>query len=53
MRDPERIPEMLDLIEEIWILRPDLRLGQLLLNVNVDYQTEDDVLLRLLREAYP
>lgn len=32
MRDPKRIKPMLNLIEEIWIKAPDLRLMQLLLN---------------------
>jgi uncharacterized protein YihD (DUF1040 family) len=32
MRDPDRIPEILELLGEIWQLEPDLRLGQLVLN---------------------
>ncbi len=32
MRDPDRIPEILDLLGKIWQLEPDLRLGQLVLN---------------------
>lgn len=30
MRDPERIPRLLKLLEEIWVIDPDLRLGQIL-----------------------
>jgi hypothetical protein len=32
MRDPARIDEMLELLREIWLLEPDLRLGQLVFN---------------------
>jgi len=32
VRDPSRIDEVLRLVEEIWRLSPDLRLGQLILN---------------------
>ena len=33
MRDPERIPEILDKLKEVWEEYPDLRLGQLIDNV--------------------
>lgn len=33
MRDPKRIDDILSLIGEIWRDSPDLRLGQLILNV--------------------
>jgi uncharacterized protein YihD (DUF1040 family) len=32
MRDPARIDEMLDLLDRVWRLDPDLRLGQLIFN---------------------
>jgi uncharacterized protein YihD (DUF1040 family) len=32
MRDPARIDEMLELLREVWLLQPDLRLGQLIYN---------------------
>ena len=32
MRDPERIPRILGLVEELWRHYPDQRLGQLLEN---------------------
>lgn len=32
MRNPERIPRILEKIEAIWINEPDTRLGQLLVN---------------------
>ena len=54
-RDPKRIPEVLRLIEQVWQKRPDLRLGQLLLNHLQPvspcpelYNIEDDNLLRRL-----
>lgn len=33
MRDPKRIPEILDELKGIWGAFPDLRLGQLIINV--------------------
>lgn len=32
MRDPERIHRILAYIEDIWLMYPDMRLGQLLAN---------------------
>lgn len=52
MRNPERIDTILDLIEDIWRKYPDLRLGQLLINVigthmeNNLFYYEDDSLIR-------
>ena len=34
MRDPKRIPRILQLIEDLWHLNPDWRIGQLLVNVH-------------------
>ena len=45
MRNPERISKILTELSEIWIQYPDLRLGQLLLNVindSVLYYIEDE-----------
>lgn len=33
MRDPKRIPEMLDELKKVWERSPDLRLGQLIDNI--------------------
>ena len=33
MRDPERIPRVLEKVAELWRMYPDWRLGQLLANV--------------------
>ena len=33
MRDPKRIPYMLDLLEEGWSQMPDIRFGQLIENL--------------------
>lgn len=56
MRDPNRIPQMLKAIEELWRASPDLRLGQLLVTAtNMSgrpvvcpeiFYVEDDVLLK-------
>ncbi|MDJ0895763.1 MAG: hypothetical protein QNJ92_11535 [Alphaproteobacteria bacterium] len=32
MRDPERIDEILDLVRQVWLEDPDLRLGQIIVN---------------------
>jgi len=53
MRDPDRIPLVLQEIERIWRLHPDWRLGQLVCNLaawadptqNVVWDVEDDVLV--------
>lgn len=33
MRDPNRIPKMLEELEVAWLEHPDMRLGQLILNL--------------------
>ena len=54
MRDVSRIEPTLAAVQAVWIAAPDLRLGQLLLNVMRPgedlYQVEDDVLLTRLQE---
>jgi uncharacterized protein YihD (DUF1040 family) len=50
MRDPNRIPEVLQEVALYWQKHPDLRLGQLLGNFNVTYMTEDEELLERLRD---
>ena len=53
MRDPNRIPEIIRDIEDIWKEHPDLRLIQLLMAPEVGYRlfyVEDGELVRLLRE---
>ncbi len=55
MRNPERIPEILELIRQIWVRYPDLRLGQLILNACNDdrmYHMEDDNLVAELKRIY-
>jgi len=57
-RDPERIDDVLGLVRAIWEEYPDLRLGQLLLNIvrygaeSRVYGMEDDELMERLRETY-
>lgn len=55
MRDPTRIPRILYRIGEIWWKNPELRLGQLIMNV-IDskylYEIEDDLLIELIEKTY-
>lgn len=61
MRDPERIPEILALLAEVWPHYPDQRLGQLVLNACRGrtaawpdvFNVEDDVMLEGLRSLLP
>jgi len=55
MRDPKRIPKMLNELKGIWSTFPDLRLGQLLVNVterSTLYYMEDDELMKKIRQYY-
>jgi hypothetical protein len=53
MRDPKRIDNVLKELGGIWKQFPDLRLGQLIINVNQDpYYIEDDELIELIRHHY-
>lgn len=55
MRDPKRINKVLNEIKIIWKQYPDLRLGQLILNVINDpalYYIEDNELVELLKQTY-
>ena len=56
MRNPNRIEPTLKEIERIWKNNPDLRLGQLLLNIvsnaNILYYVEDNELIKGLKEMY-
>ena len=55
MRDPDRIPEILAQIEEAWKRHPDMRFGQLVVNLldpnpNRIFDVEDDILRESLNE---
>lgn len=55
MRDPNRIPSILTKIEAVWKRHPDMRLGQLLVNLldpspNRLFYVEDDVLAKRLAD---
>ena len=54
MRDPDRIPIILNQIEMLWEKYPDLRLGQLIMNALVYdlYNTEDEDLVDRLYGFY-
>lgn len=54
-RDPARIDQILAAIGEVWHAHPDMRLGQVLVNLldpewNKLFTIEDDVLAARLRE---
>ena len=53
MRDPSRIDRVLALVGKLWKQSPDLRLGQLLMNLTTQsedlYYLEDDDLEQRLR----
>lgn len=55
-RNAARIPYILGEIEKMWRAHPDLRLGQLIMNVvdnrDVLYYLEDEELLKKLRAEY-
>lgn len=55
MRNPDRIQSVLNEIKKVWLKYPDLRLGQLILNVENQtnlYYVEDDRLIELLKSIY-
>ena len=57
MRDPNRIPEMLNRIKPVWQTYPDIRLGQLIDNAMDGqkvslFHIEDDKLLELIENFY-
>lgn len=51
-RNPERIPEVLEIIKMVWERNSDLRLMQLLMNTTNSYWIEDDTLIRGLCSTY-
>ena len=52
MRDPTRIPALLHALEKAWVKHPDLRLGQLIVNVadqrDPFYMEDGELLTRLI-----
>lgn len=42
MRNPERIHKILSMLEEFWVKHPDLRLGQILININTYFANKDE-----------
>ena len=54
MRDPNRIPKIIELVRSIWQTYPDLRLTQLIMNAlqmhGDPYYVEDDILEKKLKE---
>lgn len=52
MRNQERIECVLEIIKDAWIKNPDLRLCQLIWNVDWDYYTEDYTLIERVWDLY-
>lgn len=55
MRNPDRINRVLNTISKVWEKYPDLRLGQLIINVIPEdkiYNVEDDILESKIKERY-
>jgi len=56
-RDPDRISKVLEELERAWRANPDLRLTQLIVNLETDkprlYNMEEPTLIAKLRERYP
>ena len=55
MRNPKRIPELMNRLQKVWEANPDLRLGQLINNVywNYDiYHLEDEQIISALEGFY-
>lgn len=67
MRNPNRIPIILNQLEELWKEHPDMRLGQLLVNIvhnmnqasievyNIFYVEDDkisDEIVNIIREGF-
>lgn len=55
MRNPDRIDRVLNTISRVWKKYPDLRLGQLIVNVIPEdriYYTEDDILEAEINKRY-
>lgn len=55
MRDPNRIPKVLEYVQRVWERNPDLRLGQLIVNLMTPrfadiFYVEDDQLLDAIRK---
>jgi hypothetical protein len=55
MRNPKRIDIILKQVKEIWVLCPDIRLGQLISNIRPEsdpdlFYLEDDIMLKRLKE---
>lgn len=50
-RDSNRIDTLLDLLGQVWDLYPDMRFGQLIINLDLDnFYKEDDVAIKELRD---
>lgn len=52
MRSPDRIPDVLEVLEDYWTMYPDMRLGQLLWEIAGEdpFHIEDDILVQLMEK---
>ncbi len=53
MRDPNRIPPIIDALEELWVRFPDFRFGQMVSNIYNKYDlfnAEDDIALKTIND---
>jgi hypothetical protein len=51
MRHPERIPELLELIRELWARDPDLRFNQLVYNLQREYSYQNNNIGKIIEVA--
>jgi len=51
MRDPARIPEILNLINQYWLKHPDLRFNQLIYNLQYDFSEVNNGAGKIIERA--
>ena len=51
MRNPERIPELLELIHKLWLRDPDLRFNQLIYNLQREHSHENNGTGKIIERA--
>ena len=51
MRNPERIPELLELIEKLWLIDPDLRFNQFIYNLQREYSHKNNGAGKIIERA--
>ena len=51
MRNPERIPELLELIHKLWAREPDIRFNQLIYNLQREYSYKNNNAGKIIETA--